>query len=105
MPIPKLCHVLLDCYEEHLEEDPDSYDCPIYDMGRFGLLVGPLPTHTNALRLAPAVRDLVHTHSAWSWFYSFGTVRMKESYREPGKLDRYFDLPRSTDVASLLPST
>ena len=105
MPIPKLCRVLLDCHEEHLEEDPDSYDCPVYDMGRFGLLVGPLPTRAQALRLVPGVRDLVHTHNAWSWFYSFGFVRMKERYQEPGKLDRYFDLPLTTDAASLLPST
>jgi hypothetical protein len=47
MPIPKLCHVLLDCHEDHPEEDPDSYDCSVYDMGRFGLLVGPLPTHAK----------------------------------------------------------
>jgi hypothetical protein len=105
MPIQKLCHVLLDCHEEHLEEDPDSYDCLVYEMGRFGLLVGPLPTHAQALRLVPAVRDLVHTHNAWSWFYSFDTVRMKERYREPEKRNRYFDLPRTTDAASLLPFT
>ena len=55
MPIPKLCRVLLDCHEDHPEEDPDSYDCSVYDMGRFGLLVGPLPTHAQALRLVPAV--------------------------------------------------
>jgi len=66
MPSPKLCHVLLDCHEDYPEEDPDSYYCSVYDTGRFGLLVGPLPTQAHALRLVPAVRDLVHTHHAWS---------------------------------------
>jgi hypothetical protein len=55
MPIPKLCHVLLDCHEDHPEEDPDSYSCSVYDVGQFGLLAGPLPTHAQALRLVPAV--------------------------------------------------
>jgi hypothetical protein len=49
MLFPKPCHVLLDCHEEHPEEDPDSYSCSVYDMGRFGLRVGPLPTHVHKL--------------------------------------------------------
>ena len=102
MPIPKPCHVL-DCHDAHPEEDPDSYDCSVYDMGRFGLLVGPLSIHAHGLRRVPAVRHVVHTHHAWSWLYRFGTGRIKERYRNPRKRYRYFGLP-CTAAASLLPS-
>ena len=82
------------CGDDRCPADGGGYYVSIWDRlsnaghGRLGLLAGPYDTHAEALAKVDAAKDLALEHDAWASFYGYGTVRMKGSYREPGKFGK-----------------
>ena len=65
-----------------------GYYVSVKDGRKFGLLAGPYETHSEAIAKIRAARDIPCHRDPWAWFYHYGTVRMKGSYREPGKFGK-----------------
>jgi len=63
------------------------------DAGRTAFLVGPFDTHAEALAWVDRTRAKAEEVNARAVFYAFGTVRMKDGYREPGRLNGWNGLP------------
>lgn len=73
------------CGESDCAGDGGGYYVSVRDGRRFGLLAGPYDTHAAALDKVRQARDLACERDHWAWFNRFGTVRMRDDYREPGK--------------------
>jgi len=56
----------------------------VRDGPKFGLLAGPYETHGEAITKIRSAIDRACEFTEWAWFYHYGTVRMKDSYRKPG---------------------
>mgnify|MGYP001612835717 CR=1 FL=1 len=76
---------------------PGRYYVSVRDGERLGLLVGPFLQHGDALRILPAARAAAHDADAFSSFYSFGTVRLADSFATPGKLNDRLGLVLDSD--------
>lgn len=66
----------------------DGYYVSVKDGLKFALLAGPYETHAEALDKVRRASDLASERDPWAWFYHYGTVRMKDSYRALGKFGR-----------------
>lgn len=61
------------------------------EVKRMGLLAGPYETHEEALDKVDVVRRIAERVNAWSHFYAFGTMKLKEPINgayPPGRLNR-----------------
>lgn len=77
------------CGELH-SRNQDGFYVSVVDGPKIGLLLGPFKKHSDALNQIETVREKAYILNPMSWFYSFGTVRMKSSYRKSGTLNDYF---------------
>lgn len=73
-----------------VDERPGNYYVSVIDGNRYGLLLGPFPTHRQALDMVEAVRKKAEEIDPRAVFYAFGTCRV-EGYNAPGKLNRFFE--------------
>jgi hypothetical protein len=72
---------------------PGNYYVSVRDGTRAGLLVGPFPNdHAGALAWVVAAQRKAEEVDPWAAFYGFGTVRMKQTYDEPGILNEMLGL-------------
>ena len=55
-------------------------------------MLGPFRTHAEALDRVGEVWDHANKVNPWAAFYSFGTVRMKDSYTVPGLFNKALGL-------------
>lgn len=88
MPAQGACQ----CGSEHAGEDGGFY-VSVVDGSQYGLLAGPFGTHPEALALVNTVRAKAEELNTRAVFYSFGTLRAKDGYRKPGRLNKYLGLP------------
>lgn len=56
---------------------------------RVGLLLGPFLRHEDAIARVEDVRRVACQLDPWADFDAFGTLRMKESYTAPGRLNQH----------------
>lgn len=83
--------------ETKADNAPGNYYVSVKDGRRLGLLLGPFRNdHAKALVMVGAVKRKALDLDPWGAFYAYGTVRMSESYAEPGTLNQFF-YPDSTD--------
>jgi hypothetical protein len=79
---------------EHDLDNPDSavgdYFVSVTDAGRYGLLLGPYPTHAGALARVEAVRTLAEKVDDRAWFYAYGTCRLAPGSGQVGKLNKLY---------------
>ena len=75
------------CGENFFHEHGANFYVSVVDAGRTGLLAGPYTTHAEALRHLDPTRDIACRVQDRAWFYSFGTLAMKDGYRKPGLLN------------------
>jgi hypothetical protein len=79
---------------EHDLGNPDSavgdYFVSVTDAGRYGLLLGPYPTHTEALERVGAVRILAEKVDDRAWFYAYGTCRLPPGSGRAGTLNKLY---------------
>jgi hypothetical protein len=78
-------------------QSPDTAPGPSYvscrDGPKFWLMSGPYALHADALAQVEPVRSLCISRDPWASFRSFGTVRMKPDFSEPGNVQKAgFDL-------------
>ena len=69
------------------DTEPGNYYVSIIRDGKTALLFGPCRAHCFALAMVDKTRRLAQDLDPWAAFDSFGTVRMADDYREPGKLN------------------
>lgn len=67
--------------------EPASYYVSAVDGPKWYPMAGPYPTHKEALRDVGRSRDIASDNDGRAWFMAWGTVRLSESYREPGRLN------------------
>jgi len=82
---------------EQPDTAPGPYFVSVRDDGRFGLLLGPFNTHKEALDRVDAVRAKAIELNPWAHFYSFGTVRMKPTFKQPGRLNQFFEKEKTIE--------
>ena len=74
-------------------QEPDTAPGPYYvtctNDSRVALVSGPYDKHADAIAVVPMARALIRRHDAWSDFYAFGTVRMKETCTTKGGLQQW----------------
>lgn len=76
-----------------MTQEPDTRPGPYYvsvrrDDGDFRLLSGPYLLHASALAAVAEARTIATDLDSRAVWYSFGTVRMKPEFSEPGILNR-----------------
>ena len=79
------------CGADFFHEHGAAFYCSVQDGPRVGLLVGPLTTHAEALRLLPESKrqaELANENAVW---FAFGTLARKDGYRKPGVLNDLVD--------------
>lgn len=67
---------------------PGNYYVSAIDGPRTALLLGPFPTHQQALDEVDTGRDMACDLDPRAHFYAFGTCRMPDDYTKPGVLTR-----------------
>jgi len=71
--------------------DGECYYVSIVDGDQFNIVAGPFETHKEALDMTERARK-IGTEIDWkSWFYGWGTVKMKNGHRE-GVLNKHLDI-------------
>ena len=81
------------------EGEPGGYYVSVFDKdgndrrGRVGLLAGPFLTHAEALGLVDRTRNEAEKVDPRACWYAFGTCRLKEGARKPGRLNDLLGLP------------
>jgi hypothetical protein len=66
---------------------PGPYYVSVWDGPRFGILLGPCATHTEALAWVEAARRKAQEGRPFLHFAGFGTTRMRARFNKPGRLN------------------
>ena len=75
------------CGRDHTQEEAGSYYVSVIDGPQVGLLLGPFDDHEQALKMVEPTRRKAEEVNSRAVFYGFGTLKMKSSYRMPGRLN------------------
>ena len=68
---------------QNLWTDDPCFYVSVVDGKRFNLLAGPFKTHEEAKAIFEKTREeALKVGGEWAWFYSYGTVKMINGYRE-----------------------
>lgn len=60
-----------------LDARPGWYYVSVMDGPRTALVAGPWPTHAEACAALPSVKHVAYEVDVRSWFYAWGTARMR----------------------------
>jgi len=72
------------------DPEPGTYYVTAIDGGRYVALLGPFPTHQEALDNVSKARKKAIELDPWAAFYAIGTVKVDNAYRRPGCLNQFF---------------
>lgn len=75
------------------DTQPGDYFVSLADAGRYGLLLGPYPTHAEALERVELGRRLTEDFDSFAHFYSFGTCRLVKDSGVTGTLNDWVAIP------------
>lgn len=76
-----------------VDPQPGNYYVSVVNGPRFALALGPFPAHQEALDKVDAVRAMAMDRDGFAAFWSYGTVRMRDEYKEPGRWNTALGLP------------
>ncbi len=93
-------HHVTETPEVECDPRPGRYFVSMVDGNRRALLLGPLPTHREALDKVEAVRAKAEELNPWAAFYAFGTARLHDDAPDMvGRLNSLF-LPYCADCGA-----
>ena len=72
-------------------EIPGNFYISIIDGDKWKPVYGPFKTHPEALENVKKAKDKANELDPKSFWYAFGTVKMKLEYDKPGILNQYLD--------------
>ena len=77
--------------EESDPSVPGNFYVSVIDDQKWTLVYGPFKTHREALENVTKAKDKAYQLDPKSFWYAWGTVKMKLSYDKPGILNKYLD--------------
>ena len=75
---------------QELDPDPGNYYVSAIDCGRYALILGPFPTHQEALDNVDRAWAKAEELDPRAFWWSFGTLRINDSSTKPGVLNKFF---------------
>jgi len=69
--------------------DDGGYYVSCKDGRQWWLMAGPYSTHAAALADVERALKIANDRDGRAWFMSWGTCHMKDTYREPGVLNKH----------------
>ena len=82
------------CGATHEGESGGYYTSAI-DGDQYGLLAGPFDSHAQALSWVDRTRAKAEEVNSRAVFFGFGTLRAKDDYRKPGRLNKLLGIGES----------
>ena len=72
------------------DPEPGNYYVSAIDGNRYALILGPFPTHQEALDNVDRAWKKAEEVDPRAFWWSFGTLRMNNGYNKPAPLNRFF---------------